>query len=87
MFGMKHDSLTCPDTNQPRRWLEFLLLPEHLRGQLLALYANPMYADQLPLLLICANELMLDAIASNAAARLFALVPFDTGRTMSNGLG
>ena len=30
---------------------------------------------------------MLDAIASHAAARLFDLVPFDTGRTMSNGLG
>ena len=51
MFGMKHDSLICPTTNQPRCWLEFLqLVPVHLRGQLLTLYANPMYADQLPLL-------------------------------------
>ena len=46
-----------------------------------------MYRDQLPLLLTHARELMRDATNTGAAIRLFALVPFDTGRTMSLGLG
>ena len=51
------------------------------------MFANPMYDDQLPTLLERAEELMADATDSKVAARLFALVPFDIGRTMCSGLG
>ena len=51
------------------------------------MFANPMYDDQLPTLLERAEELMADASDSKVAARLFALVPFDIGRTMCSGLG
>ena len=88
IFGLHHDSLHNPQTGAPRRWIDFAaFLPAHLRDQLLAMYANPMYSDQLPLLLSQAGLLLHDAIDRGAAVRLFALVPFDTGRTMSLGLG
>ena len=88
IFGLYHDSLHNPQTGAPRRWIYFAaFLPAHRRGQLLAMYANPMYKDQLPMLLTQACLLLHDAIGRGAAVRLFALVPFDTGRTMSLGLG
>ena len=46
-----------------------------------------MYSDQLHLLLEQASTLMFEAVDAAAAVRLFALVPHDTGRTMSLGLG